>query len=97
VEYARCTRCRNPIRAHQREVSHPATGSRFHDDCWAAVHDTIQDEYARMVSKEGLAGLLSPYVITLSGEPWLPERVVAELEGADAEVAVDHLGTPTSS
>lgn len=77
VEYSRCTHCRNPIKAHHRQIAHPLTKEPFHDDCWALARDEIQRDYARKIREQGLAAIFSPYVVgraRLAEEARLPEQ-----------------------
>lgn len=77
MEYSRCTHCRNPIKAHQRQVTHPLTKEPFHDDCWAVARADVQRDYAHRIREQGLAAIFSPYVVgraRLAEEAWLPEQ-----------------------
>ncbi len=84
VEYPRCTHCRNPIKSHQRQIRHPLTELSFHDDCWAEARDAVQQEYVQRIREQGLAAMISPYVVQLGDEPWLPVQ-----RDEDAEVPAE--------
>jgi len=83
MERIRCAHCRNPIRGRQASVKHAAADMSFHSDCWAGLHATLQEDYLRRASEEGVAALLQPYDRTRLAA-WLPQAAV------DAEV--DALG-----
>jgi hypothetical protein len=90
VDYPRCTHCRNPIKAHQRQVRHPLDESPYHDDCWVVAHATIQHDYVARIRAEGLDAIFSPYVVVrLGADPWLPEQRTDEpdpdVDAVDAE------------
>lgn len=103
MDYERCTHCRNPIKAHQRQVRHPIDESPYHDDCWTVAHEAIQHDYVERIRGEGLDAIFSPYVVTrLGGEPWMPEQradeVDVDLDAPDAEVPeVSDVRTPDAA
>ncbi len=78
MDYPRCAHCRNPIKARHREVRHPFAEASFHDDCWTVVREALQDEYARRIEAQGLAAIVSPYVLRLDGDDWLAEPDAAQ-------------------
>ena len=71
MEHVRCAHCRNPIRAHQATVRHPRADLSFHVDCWTSALGTVQKEYERTISDEGVEGLIRPYVHR-AVDVWLP-------------------------
>ena len=71
MEYVRCAQCRNPIRGRQAFVTHARSDLTFHADCWADLHERVQQQYAAMVALEGVDSLLGPYSRDQTAT-WLP-------------------------
>ena len=90
MEHVRCAQCRNPIRGRQAAVRHARAGMAFHLDCWAELHQHVQQDYSVQVQSDGLSGLLGPYSRT-SMAAWLPSTAIDVAAEELADMVVDDL------
>ena len=81
MEHVRCAQCRNPIRGRQAFVTHARSQSSFHADCWADLHQWVQQQYTAIAALDGVTGLLGPYSRDQT-VAWLPSAAAEEAPAA---------------